>query len=110
MLCLLLCVEIKKCDGSKGNPIFILIRGDVFDVTKGANFYGPGAGYHGFAGRDATIMLATMKTDPNDPSLVGKTFDKLTAAELETLEHWYTNVFTKKYSMIGHLKDNRKEN
>lgn len=27
---------------------------EVFDVSAGAKYYGPGGGYHGFAGRDAT--------------------------------------------------------
>jgi len=35
-------------------PILLGILGSVFDVTKGRSHYGPGGGYHHFAGRDAS--------------------------------------------------------
>ncbi|ONL94622.1 BTB/POZ domain-containing protein NPY2 [Zea mays] len=35
-------------------PILLAILGSVFDVTKGRSHYGPGGGYHHFAGRDAS--------------------------------------------------------
>ena len=36
-------------------PIYLAVLGRVFDVTKGADYYGPGAGgYSGFAGRDGS--------------------------------------------------------
>ncbi|KAH0467312.1 hypothetical protein IEQ34_004550 [Dendrobium chrysotoxum] len=35
-------------------PILLGILGSVFDVTKGKSHYGPGGGYHHFAGRDAS--------------------------------------------------------
>ncbi|KAL0924365.1 hypothetical protein M5K25_005182 [Dendrobium thyrsiflorum] len=40
-------------------PILLGILGSVFDVTKGKSHYGPGGGYHHFAGRDASRAFAS---------------------------------------------------
>ena len=46
----------------------VAIFGQVFDVTKGAEFYAKGAGYGFFAGRDASLAFATgnFKTNLTD--------------------------------------------
>jgi membrane-associated progesterone receptor component len=96
--------ELKEYTGiNTKNPILICAKGDLFDVTRSAQFYGPGAGYHCLTGRDASVMLAKMITDPNDPVLVGATVQGLSAAEKETLDQWYTNTFTAKYEKVGKL-------
>jgi len=38
-------------------PILLGILGSVFDVTKGRSHYGPGGGYHHFAG---SILMTGM--------------------------------------------------
>lgn len=41
--------ELKKYTNLE-NGLYISILGNVFDVTKGAKHYGPGATYHAFTG------------------------------------------------------------
>lgn len=47
--------ELSKHDGSDPSlPIYVGIKGDVFDVSKNTSSYGKGAGYNVFAGKDAS--------------------------------------------------------
>ncbi|OTA37743.1 hypothetical protein BTJ68_02500 [Hortaea werneckii EXF-2000] len=41
-------------NGTSNMPVYLAVRGRVFDVTPGKNFYGPGGPYQNFAGRDAS--------------------------------------------------------
>lgn len=43
--------------------ILLAIEGEVYDVTRGKNFYGPGGPYAIFAGRDASIGMAKQSFD-----------------------------------------------
>ena len=52
--------ELKQYTGENGMPIYVCIKGVVYDVSSGAGFYGPGKGYSSFAGRDASRALAVM--------------------------------------------------
>ena len=51
-------VELSEFDGRKNKRILMGIRGRVYDVTLGGNFYGPGGPYENFAGRDASRGLS----------------------------------------------------
>jgi predicted heme/steroid binding protein len=47
--------EFNGQDASK--PIYVAIKGKVFDVSAKREMYGPGAGYNIFAGKDASKGL-----------------------------------------------------
>ncbi|KAJ2077907.1 hypothetical protein H4R24_004843 [Coemansia sp. RSA 988] len=60
-------VELSQYDGTNPEkPILLAIEGDVYDVTLGSGFYGPGASYHLFAGRDASRAFGTNCLSRND--------------------------------------------
>ena len=55
---------MKKYTGEKDSPgIYIAILGQVFDVSKAPNFYGPQGGYGFFAGKDASRAYVTGQFD-----------------------------------------------
>lgn len=50
--------ELAKHDGSDSSrPIYVAIKGRVFDVSNKREMYGPGASYNVFAGKDASRGL-----------------------------------------------------
>ncbi|CAG8502731.1 5804_t:CDS:2 [Diversispora eburnea] len=85
--------------------IFLGIRGKVYDVSKGRNFYGPEGMYGNFAGRDASRGLAKNSFDlemltPIDQPL--DTLEDLTEEEINSLNDWHGH-FENKYGCIGNL-------
>jgi len=92
--------ELAAYDGSDlGKPLLIGIRGQVYDVTRGRDFYGPGGPYAMFAGKDCTRALAKMSFEPE---LFSGNTDGLEPEELEKLEEWI-EMFEGKYRRIGRL-------
>ncbi|KAI9318076.1 cytochrome b5-like heme/steroid binding domain-containing protein [Dichotomocladium elegans] len=90
--------ELAKHDGSDpALPIYVAIKGDVFDVTKNKDAYGPGNGYNVFTGKDSSKALAKSSLKPED--CIPDT-SELTEKELETLNQWYS-FFEKKYDIVG---------
>ncbi|KAL4788561.1 cytochrome b5-like heme/steroid binding domain-containing protein [Aspergillus varians] len=52
--------ELSLHDGTNPTlPIYVAVNGTIFDVTANPGMYGPGGGYHFFAGRDATRAFVT---------------------------------------------------
>ena len=81
------------------------IDGNVFDVSNGRAFYGPGGPYHIFAGHDASRALAKVSTDPVDvkPLVDGPDpLDSLTDEEMTSLREWERSL-SYKYPRVGRL-------
>ena len=56
--------DLKLYNGDdETGPILLAVKGEVYNVWRGRNFYGPGAEYHIMAGRDATRFLAKNRLD-----------------------------------------------
>jgi predicted heme/steroid binding protein len=50
--------ELAKYNGSNPSlPIYVAIKGDVFDVSKNSNSYGRGSGYNVFTGKDSSKVI-----------------------------------------------------
>jgi len=88
--------EHKGMSGDKS--IWIAVQGNIFDVSAKSGFYGPGGGYHIFAGRDATRALALTSLDVKDVD--NASISDLT--DLSTLNEWVAS-YKSKYDIIGWL-------
>ncbi|KAK9817230.1 hypothetical protein WJX72_011430 [[Myrmecia] bisecta] len=92
--------QLKAFDGSKPEgTIYISVKGVIYDVTSGSDFYGPGSGYHIFAGKEASRALALMSLKQEDCT---GNLEGLTEAQLETLASWEAK-FALKYQVVGRL-------
>lgn len=92
--------ELAAYDGADPRkPLLIGIRGQVYDVTRGRDFYGPGGPYATFAGKDCTRALAKVSFEAE--LFTGNT-DGLEPDELAKLEEWI-EMFEGKYRRIGRL-------
>ncbi|XP_068652978.1 probable steroid-binding protein 3 [Aristolochia californica] len=92
--------KLKEFDGSDSSkPIYVAIKGRIFDVTAGKGFYGPGGSYCMFAGKDASRALAKMSKNEED---VCGSLDGLSEKELGVLADW-ENKFEAKYPVVGRV-------
>lgn len=80
--------ELKEFNGENGKPIYISVLDEVYDVSAKRDFYGPGEGYHLFAGRDASRALAKMSFEQVD--LDSEELSDLGFMDQETLQDWVT--------------------
>ncbi|ORZ39243.1 cytochrome b5-like heme/steroid binding domain-containing protein [Catenaria anguillulae PL171] len=97
--------ELAKFDGKQSERIMMAVRGHVFDVTRGAGFYGPGSPYGNFAGRDASRGLAKHSFETKYITPLDQPIDDLkdlSAMERETLDDWF-GMFSSKYDHVGFL-------
>ena len=97
---------LKPYNGVDDQPVYLAVRGKVFDVTPGKNFYGPGGPYENFAGRDASRGLACGSFDEDmlTKNLHGPLDDlkDLDKDQLEALKDWQDR-FSEKYLVVGKL-------
>jgi len=92
--------ELTPYDGSDDTgPILLAVKGDVFNVWKGRNFYGKGAEYEIMSGRDATRFLAKNKLDEESDE---ERSVELNIGERANLEAWYW-IIKNKYQYVGRL-------
>eukprot|EP00808_Paulinella_micropora_P008235 g10066.t1 len=82
-------------------PLYVAVRGRVYDVSAGRRFYGPGGQYHGFAGKDGTVEFGTGCRSERcfQPSL---TAEGLSHYERREADRW-VDFFEKhdKYTFVG---------
>lgn len=93
--------ELKAFRGENNSPIYICALGAVYDVSSKREFYGPGSGYHVFAGHDASLCLATMSTKPED---LNKPIDTINDTERKVLQQWL-DKYNDSYPIVGFCHD-----
>ncbi|XP_071962927.1 neudesin-like [Antedon mediterranea] len=100
--------DIKEFDGSDSEkPIYMAVKGVVFDVSTGKDFYGKGAAYNALVGKDASRGVAKMSLEPDD---LTSDVTGLTEQQLEELDKIFKNVYVAKYPVVGHMSWNLDNN
>nr|GAT55727.1 cytochrome B5 [Mycena chlorophos] len=91
--------EFSGSDPSK--PIYISIKGTVFDVSRNTAVYGPGGSYALFAGKDASrgLGMSSLKAEDAIPDYAG-----LADKDRKVLDDWHA-FFEKRYNIVGKVID-----
>ena len=93
--------ELEDGDGVDGAPVYVALRGRVYDVSAGKKFYGVGKPYHHFVGRDASRAFAT---GCRAAECVSADLDGLGPSQLRELDRWMEMYETHdKYTFVGTL-------
>lgn len=95
--------EFRGADPEK--PLLMAVKGTVFDVSRGAAFYGPEGPYHNFAGRDASRGLSKNSFEDDVLVPLDQPIDELKdldEEEVGSLNQWF-DMFTGKYIEVGKL-------
>jgi len=95
--------ELARHDGNQTEGVLWLsIMSKVYDVSKGAEYYGVGGPYHVFVGRDGNVPFLTGVFNEEEAA---KPVTDLTPHQLYNLETW-TSFYDKeeKYPFIGLLE------
>ncbi|KAI6021517.1 cytochrome b5 [Pisolithus microcarpus] len=86
--------ELEEYDGSDpSRPIYVSIKGDVFDVTRKRDVYGKGGSYNIFAGKDGSRALGMSSLKPEDAR-----------TEMKVLDDWHS-FFSKRYNIVRRVSD-----
>ncbi|CAE6416564.1 unnamed protein product [Rhizoctonia solani] len=94
--------ELSAYDGrDPGRPVYVAIKGTVFDVTAKRDVYGPGGSYSVFAGKDGSkgLGLSSLKAEDAVPD-----WSTLEEKERGVLNDWYA-FFSKRYNVVGKVSD-----
>ncbi|PWN91260.1 cytochrome b5 [Acaromyces ingoldii] len=92
--------ELAKFDGSdESKPVYVCIKGQVFDVSPKREMYSPGKGYHIFAGKDGSRGLGMSSLKPEDAVADYSTLDD---KQRKVLDDWVA-YYTKRYNIVGKL-------
>jgi len=95
--------ELKEAIGGEGRPLWLAISGRVYDVSEGSKFYGAGAPYHKFVGRDATRAFCTGCTEPE--CLIASV-EGLGEKQVQEAQRWLEYYeFHDKYKLVGIVQD-----
>jgi len=90
--------DLAGYDGTDpSKPIYVAVKGTVFDVTKKAAMYGKGGNYNVFAGKDGSKGLGLSSTKPEDAIA---DYSTLNTDQVTVLNGWH-NFFERNYNIVG---------
>jgi len=94
--------QLKQYDGSDPKkPIYVAIKGTVFDVSHKQDVYGPGKSYNIFAGKDGSKGLGMSSLKPEDAI---PDYSHLSESDMKVLDDWH-GFFSKRYNIVGKVTD-----
>ncbi|XP_006013354.1 neudesin [Latimeria chalumnae] len=92
--------DLAKYNGQEDNrPIYMAVKGVVFDVTSGRDFYGKDSLYNSLVGKDSTRAVAKMSLKAED---LTDDITGLSEDELQSLDDVFNNVYKAKYPIVGY--------
>ncbi|KAL7552869.1 hypothetical protein ACHAWF_016114 [Thalassiosira exigua] len=101
--------ELEEMDGFEGAPLYLAIKGRVYDVSAGQRFYGEGKEYHEWVGKDASRSFGTGcrgGVDRTGMDCLTESLEGLTEKELKEVDRWLELYETHdKYTFVGYLVD-----
>jgi len=90
-------------DSIERSPLYLAIRGRIYDVSAAWSFYGPGKSYYGLVGRDATRAFCTGCLD--EPCLISS-MHGLTEAQRKEADRWVELYeHHDKYRLVGIVRE-----
>ncbi|KAH3711719.1 uncharacterized protein LOC127857666 [Dreissena polymorpha] len=93
--------ELSKYDASNPEePIYLAIKGVVFDVTSGRQFYSKGSDYNVLVGKDASRAHALWSLEEKD---LTHDLSGLSDKQLQGLDDVYTQTYLPKYTVVGYM-------
>ncbi|KAK7103798.1 uncharacterized protein [Littorina saxatilis] len=93
--------DIAEFDGSDpSKPIYMAVKGVVFDVTSGKRFYGKESDYNVLTGKDATRGCAKMSLEPED---LTHDLSGLSPETLKSLDEIFEGTYVEKYPIVGYM-------
>ncbi|KAJ7648516.1 cytochrome b5-like heme/steroid binding domain-containing protein [Mycena rosella] len=94
--------QLAPFDGSDpSKPIYVSIKGTVFDVSAKADVYGAGCSYNVFAGKDGSKGLGMSSLVPENAV---PDYSALNEADRKVLDDWHS-FFSKRYNIVGRVVD-----
>ncbi|KAL7466017.1 hypothetical protein ACHAXS_006319 [Conticribra weissflogii] len=101
--------QLEEMDGFDGAPLYLSIKGRVYDVSAGAKFYGEGKEYHDWIGKDASRsfgMGCRGGLDRMGHECLSESLEGLNEKELKEIDRWVELYETHdKYTFVGYLVD-----
>jgi len=94
--------ELAAYDGSDpSKPIYVAIKGTIFDVTHKKDVYGPEGSYNVFAGKDGSkgLGMSSLKLENAIPD-----WSDLPTNEIKVMNDWH-EFFSKRYNIVGRVSD-----
>ncbi|EDO36774.1 predicted protein, partial [Nematostella vectensis] len=92
--------ELATFNGRNSNsPIYVAVKGVVFDVSTSKDLYGYGESYNSMAGKECSRAIAKWSLAAEN---MNGNLDGLTKDELQRLEKNFHDVYMRKYPVVGY--------